>query len=203
MALVAIHAVVHVTTNAAMITIRVRLGVAGRALEDVVVGRICMTRRADSVRIAVIHREPCVIESSSQPTRGCVASGARGRETRGHVIRIVRALVVRLVTAEAVGRNRGVVVIHVTARTRHGSVLSRQGETSVVVVEACRAPGSRTVAYVALLRESGRNMVRIVRSLEIIQMAADAGRVCNVVVRIDVTLAALQSGVSPRQRPAG
>ena len=201
MALVAIHAVVHVTTNVAMITIRVRLGVAVRALECAVVGRIRVTRRADPVRVAVIHGEPRVIESGSQPGRRRVAGCARGRESCRHVVRAVRALVVHLVTTEAVGGHRGVVVVHVTASARHGRVLPCQGETCVVVVEARRAPGRRTMAHVALLRESGRDVVRIVRALEVSQMAADAARVCDVVVRVHVTLAALQSGVSARQRP--
>jgi len=68
MALVAIHAVVHVTTHVAMITIGVRLGVAVRALEDAVVGRIRVTGRAHAVCVAVVHGEPRVIESGSQPS---------------------------------------------------------------------------------------------------------------------------------------
>ena len=68
MALVAIHAVVHVTTHVAMITIGVRLGVAVRALEDAVVGRVRVTGRTYAVRVAVVHGEPRVIESGSQPS---------------------------------------------------------------------------------------------------------------------------------------
>lgn len=203
MALVAIHAVVHVTTNVAMITIRVRLGVAIRALECAVVGRIRVTRCADPVCIAVIHGEPRVIESGSQPGRRCVARCARGRESCRHVVRAVRALIVHLVTTEAVSGHRGVVVVHVTTGACDRCVLPRQGETCVVVVEACRAPSRRAVTHFALLWESGRNVARIVRALEIIQVAADASRVSDVVVRIGVALAALQSRVCSRQRPAG
>ena len=71
------------------------------------------------------------------------------------------------------------------------------------MVKGRRAPDRRTVAHVALLREANRRVVWVVRVLKILQMAAYAGRVCNVVVRVDVTLAALQSRVSPRQRPSG
>ena len=203
MALVAIHAVVYITANVAMIAIRVRLGVAVRALEDAIVGRIRVTRRADSVCVAVIDVEPGVIESGAQPTRGGVASSARGRESRRRVIRIVRGLVFRLMTTKAIGRHRGVVVVHVTACTRHGRVLSRQGEAGVVVVETCGTPGCRTVAYLALLREAGRNVAGIVCALEIFQMAADTSRNSNVVVGVRVTLAALQTRVSARKRPSG
>jgi hypothetical protein len=162
-----------------------------------------VARRADPVRVAVIHGEPRVIESGSQPTRGRVASGAACRESRRYVIRIIRGLIFRLVTAEAVGRNCSVVVVHVTVCTCHGRVLPGQWETRVAVVEGRRAPGRRAVAHVALLRKADRRVVWVVRVLKILQMAAYAGRVCNVVVRIDVTLAALQSRVSPRQRPSG
>ena len=202
MALVTIHAVVHIAVNVAMIVVGVRLGVAVRALEDAVIGRICMTRRTDSIGVTVIHGEPRVIESGSQPARGRVASGARGRESCRHVVRIVRALIIHLVTAKAVGRHRGVVVVHVATRACNGRVLPRQWETCVVVVKACWTPGCRTVAYVALLWESGRNVVRTVRALEILQVATHAGRVGDVVVRIGVALATLQSGVSARQRPS-
>ena len=119
MALVAIHAVVHVSVDVAMIPIRVRFRVAVRALEDAVVGRIRVARRADPVRVAVIHGEPGVIEGGSQPTRGRVTGGATRRKSCRHVIRTVRGLVFRPMTAEAVGRNRSVVVVDVTACAQH------------------------------------------------------------------------------------
>jgi len=58
------------------------------------------------------------------------------------------------------------------------------------------------VAHIALLWESGRNVTWIVRALKIFEVAADASSVCDVVVCISVALAALQSGVSTRQRPS-
>ena len=82
-------------------------------------------------------------------------------------------------------------------------MLSGQRETRVVVVEGRRAPSRRTVAHVALLREADGRVVWVVRVLKILQMAADAGRVCDVVIRISVALAALQTRVSTRQWPAG
>jgi hypothetical protein len=84
------------------------------------------------------------------------------------VARTVGGLVLRLMAAEAVGGHAGVVVVDVTASTRNGGVLPRQRESCVVVVEACRTPGCRAVAYLALLRESGRGVVRTVRALEIL-----------------------------------
>jgi hypothetical protein len=48
------------------------------------------------------------------------------------------------------------------------------------------------MADFALLRETRRDMVWVVRSFEIIEVAANAGRIGNVVVPIDMALAALQ-----------
>ena len=151
MALVAVHAVVHVTAHVDMTIVGVRLGVAVRALKYAVVRRIRMTGRTDTVRVAMSHREPRVIKGSSQPGRGGMTSRARGREPGRYVIRIVRSLVVSLVAAVAVGRDRGVVVVDVATRTRHGGVRPGQRETGVVVIEARRTPGRRAMAYFALL----------------------------------------------------
>ncbi len=61
------------------------------------------------------------------------------------------------------------------------------------MIESRRTPGGRAVADIALLREAGGNMVRVVRVLEISQVAVHASRVRNVVITIRVALAALQA----------
>jgi hypothetical protein len=61
--LVAVHTVVYIAADAPMIAIGVRLGVAIRALEDGIGRRFGVTCRTHAICIAVIHREPCVIES--------------------------------------------------------------------------------------------------------------------------------------------
>jgi hypothetical protein len=61
--LVAVHTVVYIAADAPMIAIGVRFGMAIRALEDGIGRRISVTGRAHAIGIAMIHREPCVIES--------------------------------------------------------------------------------------------------------------------------------------------
>ena len=56
------------------------------------------------------------------------------------------------------------------------------------MIESCRVPVRGRMANLALLWEPGRRVVRIVRSLEIIQMAADAGRAGQVVIPVSVAL---------------
>ena len=67
--------------------------------------------------------------------------------------RTIRSLILGLVTAVAIGRHRGVVVVDVATGTCHGGVGTRQREAGVVVVEARWSPSRRAVAYLALLRE--------------------------------------------------
>ena len=71
------------------------------------------------------------------------------------------------------------------------------------MIERCRTPGSRAVTDIALLREAGRNMVRVIRVLKISQVAAHASRGRDVVVAIHMALAALQPRVGTRQGPPG
>jgi hypothetical protein len=59
------------------------------------------------------------------------------------------------------------------------------------------------VANFALLREPRRRVIGIVRSLEILQVATDAGCVRNIVIAVDVTLAALNTRVRSRQWKSG
>ena len=59
------------------------------------------------------------------------------------------------------------------------------------MIETCWAPRRRAVTDFALLRETRGNIVRVVRSLEIIEVAANARRIGNVVVPVGVALAAL------------
>ena len=86
-----------------------------------------MASGANSSRVAVVGWEPGVVERRSRPRRRGVAGLARGRETRSRVIRIRRGLIVALVTGEAVGRDRCVVVVYVATGAGHGGVLAGQG----------------------------------------------------------------------------
>ena len=193
MTLVAIHAAVYIATHVPVIRVRIRLGVAVRALEDAVVSRIGVTGRAHSVGTAMLHGKPGVIKRRTQPTRCRMTDRASCWETGRHVIRIVGSLIVHFVTAEAVGRQGRVVVVHVTVRAEYRGVLSGQGKARVVVIEDCRAPSSRVVAHIALLGKADGSMIWVRRLLKITQVAADADSISDAVVAVRMALAALQS----------
>lgn len=153
MALVAVRAAVDIPVYAAMVRVGLGFAVANRAGKDRVVIGVGMAGGANSSRISVVGWEPCVVEARSRPSGCGVAGLARGREARRRVIRIGGGLVIGLVTGEAVGRNRRVVVVHVTTGARYRGVLSGQRERGVVVVERGGNPGGRVMADVALLRK--------------------------------------------------
>ena len=73
-------------------------------------------------------------------------------------------------------------------------------KTGVVVIECGSGPRNRAVALFTGLREARFRVIGIRRLLKILQMAAHARRVRDVVVVINVTLRALQLHVRAGQR---
>lgn len=161
-----------------------------------------MAGGADASRIAMLHREPGVIEYRPQPRSRGVARETRGGEARSHMVGVRRTLVVGLVTGIAVGGNRGVVVVHVATGAGHRGMCAGQGERRVVVVKRRWNPRRCVVAQVAGLRESRRDMVRAGGFVEVGQVTGHASRAVQLVVSVDVTLRALQRSVCPSQREA-
>lgn len=68
--------------------------------------------------------EPGVVEGRARPCRRGVAGLAGGRESGSRVVRIRSGLIVALVTGEAVGRDRCVVIVHVATGARHSRMFS-------------------------------------------------------------------------------
>lgn len=132
---------------------------------------------------------------------------SRWEARRDMVHRGRRGVVVVLVARHARGTRQVVVVVNVAVRTltrRHG-VRTRQNEAGAVVVESRIQPRSRVVTLVAGLREIRRDVVRIRRSLEILQMTGHAGRAVEGVVVVDVTVRARTrwNSVHASQRETG
>ena len=141
--MIAIDAVVDIARDVVVLEILgVIVAVATRALEDGIVVRIDVARRAHAVGIPVIDRELRVlrvIECSPGPGGRVVTGLARGREKLRlrRVTRIGRVVVIGLVATDARDGQRGVVVVDVAigADARRHRVRSGQRERGVVVVE--------------------------------------------------------------------
>jgi len=155
------------------------------------------------VCVAVVRVEPGVIEGRTQPIGRAVANGTSGGEPSGHMIRVVRSRVIGFVTAVAVGWNGCVVVVHVAVCAWNRGMRAGQREARVVVIEGRRHPRCGVVANIALLRKSYGDVARIVRVLEIRQVARHAGCIGQFVVGVDMALTALHARMGSGQGPAG
>jgi hypothetical protein len=101
-------------------------------------------------------------------------------------------------------RNRNVVVgVRVTLAALQTRVSARQRPASRCVIERCRIPVRRRMANLALLREASRRVVRVIRTLEVFQMAADARRAAQVVVPVSMAQRTRHADMRPRQRESG
>ena len=205
--------------------VRVVAAMAIRALEHGIVIRVRVARGADTVGVAVIDRELCVlgvIESRTRPGGSVVAVLARSREELRlrRVARICRVVVVGLVASDAGRGQRRVVAVDVAigALARRNRVRSRQRERRVVVVERRIRPDGRVVAQFARSGESGGG-VRGTRGAGVILLMARVtqGAVQRIVV-VDVAIGAgagrygvragqleaggcvIESGVGPENR---
>ena len=138
MALIAIHAVVHVAGHALVILVGLRLQVAVGAGEDRIIVGVGVARTANTVGAAVRGGEPGVIEGRVGPDLGVMASRAGGREPGCSVVRVVGALVIRFVTAVAVGRQGRPIVVDVAvgALARWHGVGASQRESRLAVVKS-------------------------------------------------------------------
>ena len=184
MALVTVHAVIDISRDAGMPRIRLGRRVAVRALKHGIVVRVRMARGANPVCIAVVHREPRVVERRPEPTGRRVARGASGWKPCRGVIRIRGALIVRLMARVAICRRSREDPSDVAEVARHVHMRARQRKRRGAVIEGRVQPGRCGVAHGAILRITQGHVIR------------HTGVGCGVVVVLRV--AAVASG---RQRP--
>lgn len=150
-----------------------------------------MASGTNAIGSAVVGIEPRMVEGCPCPTACRMAECARRWEARGNMGRTVCLLIQHLVAAITIGGQGRVIVVYVTIRASDGGVSPRQWERSIVVVERRRRPRGGVVAHVTLLRKPHRYVIRIIRVLEICEVAAHASRIGQFVVPIQMTLTAL------------
>ena len=109
-----------------------------------------------------------------------------------NVIRISGALVVLQVTSHARGGVQAVVVVDMAVRAlpRGNRVQSGEREAGAAVVEGRVRPGARIVALITGLREIRSNVIRIRRSLIVLEVAGHACRAIQAVIVVNVAIAA-------------
>jgi len=149
------------------------------------------------MRSGQLESGTCVVEGAVGPKDRIVTSLTSGRETRGNMVYRRRCIVVVGLMARDAGGVRDVVVIvdvAICALPRRHSVRSSEGESRAVVIERGVQPGRCVVALIAPLGEIRRHVIRVGRSLVVLQVAGHASRAGQVVVVINVTVAALPRG---------
>lgn len=149
MALVTVHAVVHIPADVRVMEIvRVPAPMATRALENGVVVRIRVAGGTNAVSIAVIHWEPGVVKGGSEPARSRVTSRASSRENgwRRFMDGICGAIIICSVAAVAVGWQRGVIVVYMATGASHLGVKTSERKYRCVVIELAVGPRDHVMA---------------------------------------------------------
>ena len=116
-----------------------------------------------------------VIEFRAGPIDGGVALRAILREASGGVIRIGGALIVLQVAGIAGRGQRSVLAVGMALRARRGGMLAGERKLGGAVIEGGGHPCRGGVAQLAILRESGGDVIRIRGALIIFQVARVAG----------------------------
>ncbi len=169
-------------------------GRAGCAVQVVVVVDVAVGAGARRNGVQAGKREPgaVVVERCVHPVGGVVTGVASLREVCRDVVGIGGSLEILEVAAHAGAAGQVVVVVDVAVGAgtwRHG-VQAGEREPGAVVIEGGVEPGAGAVTLFAGLREIRSDVIRIGGSLEILQVAAHAGRGGEVVVVVDVAVGA-------------
>ena len=143
-----------------------------------------------------------MVEGPISPTGGGVALIAGLRKARLHMVRIRRPLEIFQVAVHAGAAIQAVVVVDVALRALQRGVRSGQRKSRRRMVECRAGPVGRRMTGLAGGGKPCRRVRRIIRSVEIVLMAADAGGIGagQVVVPVDMALRALQCRVRTGQR---
>ena len=140
------------------------------------------------------ERRVVVVERGSGPIGCAVADITGSREAYRRMRWRIGAVVVRLMARNAggIGASKAVVGIHVALGALKSRMRTRERETGGRVIKGTTTPIGRRVALVASLRETGLDVIRISRALEIFQVALHAGSARQVIRVVHVALGAGQ-----------
>ena len=169
--------------------------IAQSAIQRVVVVDVTIGAAARRHRMRVGQRKPgCrVVKLAIGPLNGVVAGIASRREPRSGVrYGCGRIVVIRLVACDASRARQVVIIVDVAvgAGPRWHRVISRQWESSAVVIERCIRPCRGVMALIAGLREVRCDVVGVRRPLIILEVAGHAGRAVQAVVVVHVAIGA-------------
>ena len=179
--------------------------IAGGAQGGVLAVRVAL--HASGANVRTRQRELSlrgVIEHRAGPIRGGVAKLAILRESRRRMGRIVGPLIVLEVTVAASGAQGRVLAVRVALHASGSDVRARQRELGLRgVIEHGAVPVGCGVAQRTILRESGRNVVRIGGRLVILQMTVVASGAQTFIDAVGVALQASGGHMFASEREGG
>lgn len=117
-----------------------------------------------------------MVEHRACPSGRVVADGTILRESGVHVVGIGGFLVVGQMARSARRRSAGVLSVDVALRARDAQVESGERELGQAVVHGRLIPTRGGVALFAVLRHAGGSVVRVLRSVVIVEVTRGAGR---------------------------
>jgi len=116
-----------------------------------------------------------VIEAGGRPIGRRMAQRAVNRKARLHVIRIGRRFIVREMAGVAILRRTRESALRMALVALHRHVKASQRKLCLRMVKRRSSPIRRRMALRAILQKSSRLVIRVIGSLKIAKMAADAG----------------------------
>ena len=179
MTAVTTQAFVHVSRDEAMVPVRFGpiVGMANRATENGVVRGIGMAVIAGGpfVRMGARINGKTMRDEPGARKSQCGVTGLAGfGKARSGMIRIRYRVVFTAMTRITIHRRACVSPSKVTVHAQHGCVSARQCEAEAAVVESCAPKLSRGVTKLAVLRKTGRNVVRRYCRVVLFEMARHA-----------------------------
>ena len=184
----------HVVVGFLIVLLMARPAVGGSAAElAVVVARCAIDADVRSGKREVAQ---IVVKLCGSPGDGRMTDRASVIVFSGDVVRILRVLVVRLVTGPTIGGEIAVISVGMTLRTIHLHMRASQRKISISMIERGGLPTHRVVAFQASMRELILHVIGLVGLLIIRLMTRPAIRRCAGILAIRVTRCAIHADVS-------
>ena len=119
------------------------------------------------------------------------------RKASRDMVRVIRVLIIRQMASHTCRTREAIIAIRMALAALHGRVKTSEWPTRRRVIERGRGPVRGAVAHFTLLRETCRDVTRVVRSLVILQVTAHASRDAEAEVPVHVAQRTLHLLVRP------
>jgi hypothetical protein len=163
----------------------------------VIVVHVTIGARDLGMKAGKRKRSVVMVKAGRRPRGGAMADVTLLRKPSRDMARIVRILIIRQMATHTCSTGESKIPIRMTLAALHGRVKTSEWPTRRRVIEGSRGPVRGAVAHFALLRETRRDVTRVVCTLEIFQVTAHARGGAEVEVPVHVAERTLHLLVRP------